>query len=43
MKAGVDRGEERLFFGKGRAAGGANGEVRAQFALRLDGGGDGFD
>jgi hypothetical protein len=42
MKAGVDGGEERLFIGKGRAAGGARGKVRAQIALRLGAGGRGF-
>jgi hypothetical protein len=43
MKAGIDRNKERLFFGKGRATGGASSEVRAQFALRVGASGGGFD
>jgi hypothetical protein len=42
-KAGVDGGEERLFFRKVRAASGAGGEMGAQFRLRLGAGDGGFD
>jgi hypothetical protein len=43
VKASVDGGEERLFFGKCCTARGASREVRAQFALRLGTSGGGFD
>jgi hypothetical protein len=43
VEAGVDGGKKRLFLGEGGAAGRASGEVRAQFALRLEAEGGGFD
>jgi hypothetical protein len=43
VKAGIDRREESMFLGKGNPASGASGEVRAQFALWLEAGVDGFD
>jgi hypothetical protein len=43
VKASVDGGEERLFFGKGGTAGIATSEVRAQLALRLSASSGGFD
>jgi hypothetical protein len=43
VKAGIDCGKEGLFFGEGRTARGAFGEMRAQLTLRGFAGGGCFD